>query len=148
MDLISKEQYEELRLAYKRRPLSPQLKKRIVERDGGKCLVCGNDKSLEVDHIRPWFLGGADNEGNLQTLCTVCHKIKGGAIIDCRNLKEYYYIQIEPREDDGVLITVRVEDEYQANRAIVEIVTRHVDSVFLSEQNVAGQNAGIRLHVP
>lgn len=62
----------------------------LAERDGAGCATCGHSaaaRHLEVDHVRPlWSL--TDHErtelawwllGNLQLLCTGCHKAKTAA---------------------------------------------------------------------
>lgn len=45
----------------------------IVERDGGRCTMCGAEWPLEVHHVLPRHLGGADSPRNLRTLCRRCH---------------------------------------------------------------------------
>lgn len=51
------------------------VRKRVLERDGKKCIICGHDKFLEVHHnsYKNHF-----NEHNhlddLMTLCRKCHK--------------------------------------------------------------------------
>lgn len=55
---------------------------RIKERDGYQCrgwwvcpdVPCGG--GLEVDHIIPLGRGGKDDDVNLWTLCSYCHKLK------------------------------------------------------------------------
>ena len=62
------------------RPFNPNnyygWRKLILERDKGKCVICGSDKRLEVDHIKSFtrypllryrVLNG-------RTLCRECHK--------------------------------------------------------------------------
>jgi len=72
----------------KRRTLedfSPELKKRILERDGYKCVICGrgikDGVELHVDHIKPKDLGGKATFENGQTLCAQHNFIK-------KNLKQ------------------------------------------------------------
>ena len=57
-------------------PVSDDLKRQIRERDGG-CLACGSTYRLQVDHILPAYLRGANTEDNLQTLCPQCNARKG-----------------------------------------------------------------------
>lgn len=47
-------------------------------RDGWKCVSCGSNRDLEVDHIRPVRDAPelAYTLDNLQTLCTSCHTRK------------------------------------------------------------------------
>jgi hypothetical protein len=52
----------------------------VIERDGGRCQLCGKDLSTvpswltEVHHVRPKAGGGSDHPSNLITLCVMCHK--------------------------------------------------------------------------
>jgi 5-methylcytosine-specific restriction endonuclease McrA len=52
----------------------------VIERDGGRCRLCGKDLSTvpswltEVHHVRPKAEGGSDHPSNLITLCVMCHK--------------------------------------------------------------------------
>lgn len=58
------------------------------EKTGKKplCFIClrtkeqlGNYETLEIDHIEELSKGGEDSIGNLQILCTACHKLKNWA---------------------------------------------------------------------
>ena len=40
------------------------------------CVICGSTEELELDHIVPYFRGGATAENNLQWLCKSCHQKK------------------------------------------------------------------------
>lgn len=62
---------------YRKRKLSPSLKKRILERDGYRCQTCSTHLDLTIDHIVPEVKGGSDEDGNLQTLCRSCNSKKG-----------------------------------------------------------------------
>lgn len=52
---------------------TPELKKRILERDGYKCVICGMGRregvEVQVDHIVPKDLGGKATFENGETLC-------------------------------------------------------------------------------
>lgn len=57
-----------------------QIRQRILTRDGHKCRRCGHVSiHLEVDHIMPLHLGGAESDDNRQALCEACHRIKSDA---------------------------------------------------------------------
>ena len=53
----------------------------LIEAQFAKCAGCGANERrpthLEVDHIIPWLVGGPTELGNLQALCTACHRTKG-----------------------------------------------------------------------
>lgn len=51
-------------------------KRRIVERAGGKCELCGSGRHVEADHIVPVLMGGTNDLNNGQALCRRCHKGK------------------------------------------------------------------------
>jgi len=69
--------------------ISPELKRRVKNRDKYTCLCCGtaNKSRLQVDHIEPKYYGGSDDPENLQTLCNVCNGQKGTEYINFRDLK-------------------------------------------------------------
>ncbi|GAB6283687.1 MAG: hypothetical protein STSR0008_24760 [Ignavibacterium sp.] len=52
----------------------------ILKRDGYKCVICGRGKKegveLQVDHIKPKYLGGTSTIENGQTLCAQHNFIK------------------------------------------------------------------------
>ena len=58
---------------------SDEVKVQVKERDGWRCLCCGenNKKQLQIDHIVSWYSSGNNALGNLQTLCNVCNLRKG-----------------------------------------------------------------------
>jgi 5-methylcytosine-specific restriction endonuclease McrA len=61
-----------------RKPLKQKQRTKIFERDGYKCVWCGSQKNLQVDHIEPLLKGGTDEDANLRTLCGSCNIKKGG----------------------------------------------------------------------
>jgi hypothetical protein len=60
--------------------VSADLRLEIFARDGNRCLCCGTDEQLSLDHIVPLSKGGTNDESNLQTLCRRCNSAKGDAI--------------------------------------------------------------------
>ena len=54
-----------------------RIRKRVLLRDHYTCRRCGRvSVDLEVDHIVPLFLGGAESDENRQALCRECHAAK------------------------------------------------------------------------
>lgn len=49
-----------------------------------RCLCCGQQKPLTVDHVVPLSQGGTNYIDNIQPLCETCNKSKGNKIIDYR----------------------------------------------------------------
>ncbi len=53
---------------------------RILWRDKHLCQLClanyRHTQATDVDHITPKARGGSDDDSNLQSLCTACHKDK------------------------------------------------------------------------
>jgi 5-methylcytosine-specific restriction enzyme A len=48
----------------------------ILNRDKNKCLKCGSEHRLQLDHIVPISKGGENKISNLQTLCGSCNSKK------------------------------------------------------------------------
>lgn len=64
------------------RHIPDDVRREVLRRDGYKCKSCGwshdewnpsDPRHLEIHHIKHHVKGGENAEGNLQTLCTVCH---------------------------------------------------------------------------
>lgn len=72
------------REARKREKISDDVRGRIIERDGNKCLACGGTDNLQIDHIVPVRLGGKNDFNNLQTLCISCNSKKNLSTADYR----------------------------------------------------------------
>ena len=51
-----------------------QLCRKVLERDGWRCQICGRTESLQVHHIQPRSLVGDDTAENLIALCATCHE--------------------------------------------------------------------------
>jgi 5-methylcytosine-specific restriction enzyme A len=59
------------------------LRQAALIRDAWQCQdcgrVCGEKREAQVDHVIPKAKGGADELGNLRTLCIRCHTSKTNA---------------------------------------------------------------------
>jgi 5-methylcytosine-specific restriction protein A len=57
-----------------------KLRKIALERDSHLCQTCKRDgiytKAVQVDHIKPKYLGGSNDLSNLESICDKCHKLK------------------------------------------------------------------------
>lgn len=57
-------------------------RERVLDRDKHLCQCCRRAGRLtpatEVDHITPLAEGGTDDETNLESICTPCHRRKTG----------------------------------------------------------------------
>lgn len=57
----------------------PRRRRRILARDGSVCrlqLAGCEVTATEVDHVIPAAQGGTDEDDNLQSVCTTCHRKK------------------------------------------------------------------------
>ncbi|WGV24237.1 DEAD/DEAH box helicase family protein [Halotia branconii] len=68
------------------RELTEVEKEEVKARDRCTCLCCGvNTKGkLQIDHIKPFSMGGKTSIENSQTLCVTCNRCKGQNEIDFR----------------------------------------------------------------
>ncbi|GGL06444.1 TerD family protein [Nocardia jinanensis] len=62
------------------RSISQEVKAEVWQRDGGRCVECGDSHYLEFDHVIPLSRGGATSAANLQILCRGCNRTKGANI--------------------------------------------------------------------
>ena len=62
------------------RRIPQDVKDKVWNRDGGKCVECGTNQNLEFDHIIPFSKGGANTYRNLQLLCESCNRSKSDSI--------------------------------------------------------------------
>lgn len=79
----------------KRKYISPSFRRKIWERDGRKCQICGaetrffdsgydtpfnTDKAGSVDHIIPVSHGGTNEMSNLRWACKSCNSSRGNRV--------------------------------------------------------------------
>lgn len=64
--------------------VASEIKVAVRQRDGW-CLCCHRSGAgLQIDHIRPLYLGGTHDIENLQLLCAECNRAKGTAVMNFR----------------------------------------------------------------
>ncbi len=69
------------RLPAKRRAHLPRdVRIAVFNRGGGRCVECGADYRIRIDHIIPVSLGGSNHPDNLQVLCDRCNLQKGAKL--------------------------------------------------------------------
>jgi 5-methylcytosine-specific restriction endonuclease McrA len=56
----------------------------LLDAFGHRCLRCGADEDLSVDHVVPLSLGGSNAIENIQVLCVPCNIEKGVEVRDYR----------------------------------------------------------------
>lgn len=68
----------------RKRTFRGKFKKRILDRDNNRCVICQKTESLTLQHVRPYSKGGETSFRNLVTLCESCNQIMGAD--SCREL--------------------------------------------------------------
>ncbi len=68
---------------YQRQSIPQATRRAVYERDGYRCLKCGTNRRLSLDHIIAVTSGGDNSVGNLQTLCLPCNLKKGAKNGEC-----------------------------------------------------------------
>ena len=53
------------------------VRRSVYERDDYRCVFCGEQGDITIDHITARANGGTDDVENLQTLCRPCNSRKG-----------------------------------------------------------------------
>ncbi len=64
----------------RRAPIPRAVRLAVWERDGGRCVECGDGFELQYDHVIPFALGGGATPENLQLLCADCNRRKGASL--------------------------------------------------------------------
>lgn len=54
--------------------INQKVKKDVWERDGHRCILCGNQEAMPNAHIIPRSANGMGIEENVVTLCRECHR--------------------------------------------------------------------------
>jgi len=65
-----------------RRRVTPEIRRRILERDNYACQSCDSEDVLEIDHVIPISRGGSSDDDNLQVLCAFCNRSKGAKTLE------------------------------------------------------------------
>ncbi|WP_449573269.1 HNH endonuclease [Methanospirillum sp.] len=66
------------------------IRRQILQRDGYRCQICGEQKDLSVHHIIPLSMGGDSTTGNLRVLCHTCHqRVHGKRVVRDRTKKRF-----------------------------------------------------------
>ena len=66
-----------VRARRRRRVWSDEERRFILDRDGWRCVWCGSQDQLEIDHVIPFSKGGACSVENAAVLCRSCNARKG-----------------------------------------------------------------------
>lgn len=56
------------------------LRQFVIQRDGGRCCVCGTSEDLVADHVVSRRNGGSHHPDNLQCLCQSCNSSKAARV--------------------------------------------------------------------
>lgn len=67
------------------------IRKKVKERDGNRCIICGFDFCVQIHHITPRNKGGTNDFHNMITLCPNHHKMADLGIIDVEHLRNHDY---------------------------------------------------------
>lgn len=60
----------------------PALRRKILDRDGHRCVHCGGRRGLHAHHVQWRSQGGATTAANLITLCARCHSLVHQGFLD------------------------------------------------------------------
>ena len=93
-----------------REPVSGSIRYEVLKRANQRCECCGvsiEDKPIDVDHIVPRSLGGANSINNYQALCYECNTNKGNRDdTDFRTLNTMF----DHREEDCLFCDIQTKD--------------------------------------
>jgi|SRR5665213_689114 len=143
----------------KRVTVTPKTRLRIFQRDNYKCTNCGASPAtdpevrLEIDHHKPFSLGGQDGDDNYRTLCQRCNRGKGndeslnkGADSDLLNVLDRINPEIiRTMATNGTAVVVANSEEFSE----VQRRARYVDGyeIEIIPNTISGYRAGFNLGI-
>lgn len=92
--------------------ISPEVKKKVYERDGGCCIWCGSPYGQPNAHYIPRSQSGLGIEENILTLCWECHQRFDNSI-DRMKMQAYfraYLLGKYPEWEERKLVYRKWED--------------------------------------
>lgn len=103
--------------AYKEAAWPQYARKKVYQRDKGRCAHCGKScrRAWELDHIVPLIDGGGCDLSNMQTLCRPCHRKKTGKEATQRaQLRQSESVSSEETSVEALTIETDYNDEMNA----------------------------------
>lgn len=122
-----------------------ELKIRVKDRDGWRCVICEGETSLHVHHKIPREKGGPHHPDNLVTLCASCHSavetadVKSAFHKCLANYKKNKFRQMRPKglsidknllKDevekslDHILLQLNQKDEHELMEEVIGVMDR------------------------
>lgn len=83
-------------------------------RPGGEKAKIPDHLKMEVDHIRPWSMGGGDQLYNLQPLCRPCNRAKSNSMTGKDNFKSAVNTVFHP----STLVTTPVRKAARSSKIL------------------------------
>ena len=77
-------EYENRRKEADRVLANTAIRQKVFEMHGDKCLCCGSQDNVQIDHVISVWNGGENDLDNFQPLCKSCNVKKGTKTIDYR----------------------------------------------------------------
>lgn len=84
-----------------REMLDPALRAQVFTKYDDKCHVCGYAvrSALRIHHVHPRHLGGPDRLGNLSLLCSNCHAVVHGRVVNGCDGDEMLHLRGETQRE-------------------------------------------------
>lgn len=74
------EKLEKMPPKHRRESIPDDVRVFVWRRDEGRCVRCGSQEKIELDHIIPLAKGGSNTARNVQVLCERCNREKGTTV--------------------------------------------------------------------
>ena len=78
--------------------ISPAVRRQVMERDHGACIVCGSTQNIQLAHYRSRARLGLGIPQNLACMCVRCHAAydQGGSHYEIKRLYRRYLMERYP----------------------------------------------------
>ena len=113
----------------KRRRLTKAQRLQVYKKYGGKCAYCGNHITLDemqVDHIKPLALGGADDISNLAPACRMCNFYKSTLTLE-KFREQLGLLKVRLEKDFTFRLALKYGLIRECNKPVEFFFERHKD---------------------
>lgn len=79
--------------------ISPSVRREVMERDGGRCIICGSTHGIQIAHYTSRARLGLGTPRNLACMCLFCHSAYDNGKLH-HEIKNAFKVHLQAKYDD------------------------------------------------